>query len=83
MVFSLDQVFVSQLTNAIERIPVPLLGEHQPSAKSLTDNEHSSLRKLLDRSTNVSSNGHAANDSFDALRRGLNDLLDPDELSEL
>jgi hypothetical protein len=74
---------VLRLTIFSERIPVPDLGQLHRSSTLLTENERTSMEKLLTQSTNTFSNGITTNAQVEVLGRGLNDLLDPDDLSEL
>ena len=83
MVPHLAQDFVIPLRWFTERIPVPELGQpHKPSGL-ITENERTSLRKLLNHSMSSSPNGTVRNSQVGSLSRDLNDLLAPDDLSEL
>lgn len=66
-----------------ERIPVPDLAQPYMSPRLLAENERTSLKRLLDQTTGSFSNGGAANAQAGVWGKGLNDLLDPDDLSEL
>jgi len=76
-------IIVPSLISCSERIPVPGLGQPHTSLGLLAENERTSIRKSLDRRLSLSSNGTAGDTRADVLRKGLNELLDPDELSEL
>lgn len=66
-----------------ESIHVPDLAQSHMSPGLLVENERTSLKKLLDLSTNSFANGGAANAKAGVWGNGLSDLLDPDDLSEL
>ncbi|KAF7512981.1 hypothetical protein GJ744_011247 [Endocarpon pusillum] len=72
----------TSLTSGYERIPVPDLAQPHMSPGLLAENERTSLKRLLDQSTSSLSNGGAANAQAGVWGKALNDLLDPDDLSE-
>ncbi len=75
---------VSTLANQLsERIPVPDLAQPHTSPALLAENERTSMKKVLEQSTSLFSNGVTSNGQAGVWGNGLSDLLDPDDLSEL
>lgn len=68
---------------SLERIPLPDLGQPHYLPGLLAETELTSTSKLFDQDTKTGSKWPVANSQVDALRKSLNDVLDPDDLSEL
>lgn len=69
--------------SSVERIPVPELGQaHKPSGL-ITENERTSLRKLLSHGTSSSSDEAVRSGQVSSLSKDLNNLLAADDISEL
>jgi hypothetical protein len=83
MVFNFKRGFVSGLIILQDRIPVPYLGQPHASFPLIAENERTSMKTIVVQSTDPASASAAAIDQLSVLRRGLTDLLDPDDLSEL
>lgn len=83
MVCHMDRSAVLTLTTFRERIPLPQLGQQPAQVGLLSQNERTSLKNMLDQTLRVASNGNAVNHQLEALRKGLSDLLDQDDISEL
>ena len=82
MVLRIDEGFVFRLISFLERIPVPDVGQPHLFPGLLDEKERILLRKVFDKSMNISSDRDAAKSQLDILRRELNNVLDPDGLSE-